>query len=158
MDNERTNEFEREPEDTVTAAEQETAADETVGQPETAEGEEKTEAAPEPEAAEESEKISEEETEETAEVTDEVELCLACGERRRAEGSDYCAECEERMSSTKIPLLGWVAGFAASLQWVLPSLSARLRSRSIKVTWRPQRAAGTPHIPPTARSTTLFQA
>ena len=38
MDNERTNEFEREPEDTMTAAEQETAADETVGQPETAEG------------------------------------------------------------------------------------------------------------------------
>ena len=113
MDNERTNEFEREPEDTVTAAEQETGADETVGQPETAEGEEKTEAAPETEAAEESEKISEEETEETAEETDEVELCLACGERRRAEGSDYCAECEERMSSTKIPLLGWVAGFAA---------------------------------------------
>ena len=33
MDNERTNEFEREPEDTVTAAEQETAADETVGLP-----------------------------------------------------------------------------------------------------------------------------
>ncbi len=113
MDNERTNEFEREPEDTVTAAEQKTAADETVGQPETAEGEEKTEAAPETEAAEESEKISEEETEETAEEADEVELCLACGERRRAEGSDYCAECEERMSSTKIPLLGWVAGFAA---------------------------------------------
>lgn len=113
MDNERTNEFEREPEDTVTAAEQETAADETVGQPETAEGEEKTEAAPETEAAEESEKISEEEAEETTEEPDVSELCLACGERRRAEGSDYCAECEERMSSTKIPLLGWVAGFAA---------------------------------------------
>ena len=113
MDNERTNEFEREPEDTVTAAEQETAADETVGQPETAEGEEKTEAAPETEAAEESEKISEEEAEEATEEPDVSELCLACGERRRAEGSDYCDECEERMRSTKIPLLGWVAGFAA---------------------------------------------
>lgn len=48
MDNERTNEFEREPEDTVTAAEQETGADETVGQPETAEGEEKRKPHPKP--------------------------------------------------------------------------------------------------------------
>lgn len=117
MDNERTNEFEQESEETVTAAEQE-AADETVGQPETAESVENEETAPETEAAEDS--ASEEPAEaaeaaegEAEEPLDESELCAYCGIKKKEEGSDYCAECEEQLRSTKIPLLGWIAGFAA---------------------------------------------
>lgn len=51
--------------------------------------------------------------EETEENVDESKLCLACGERRKEEGSDYCSGCEAEMLSRKVPFLGWVSGLLA---------------------------------------------
>lgn len=53
------------------------------------------------------------EQEEIEEEIDESEICSFCGERRKAEGSDYCRECEKEMLSRKIPFLGWIGGLAA---------------------------------------------
>lgn len=82
-----------------------------------------------PEAAEDAPEAGEEPAEETveadaedldgqaeetvAEEIDENKLCLACGERRKEEGSDYCSECEANMLSRKAPFLGWVSGLLA---------------------------------------------
>lgn len=53
-----------------------------------------------------------EESEEETENTNE-NLCLYCGEKEKAEDSDYCTECEASMLSRKIPFLAWVSGLAA---------------------------------------------
>lgn len=86
---------------------------------ETAEETELSEEASEEEAPEEEpseEKLSDENTEEEEiieEEIDESELCLACGERRKEDDSDYCSECEATMLSRKTPFLGWVSGLLA---------------------------------------------
>ena len=62
----------------------------------------------EEETAEES--ITDEEAEE--EISEE-DLCPYCGENKKAEGSDYCTECEAAMLSRKIPFLAWIGGLVA---------------------------------------------
>lgn len=54
-----------------------------------------------------------EETEESEKIINEEDLCLYCGENEKAEDSDYCSECEEKMLSRKIPFLAWVGGLTA---------------------------------------------
>ena len=82
----------------------------------TADGQENLQAAeeqaPEREIGDDEATVSDEQTqvsfEETAEEPEDGdgddELCLVCGDRKRAEGSDYCSECEAIMLSRKIPL------------------------------------------------------
>ncbi len=69
------------------------------------------------EASEESNEASEENIEASEEecqnTIDEDNLCPYCGEKQKAEDSDYCAECEAAMLSRKIPFLAWVGGLAA---------------------------------------------
>lgn len=107
LDNERNNELELEAEE-VTARQD--------GAPETAveETESEMQIGEQPAEETENEKI-EDETQETeeAEIIDEDELCASCGVYRKAEGSDYCEMCEDRLKSTKIPFLGWISGIAA---------------------------------------------
>lgn len=66
------------------------------------------------------------------------------------------------MSSTKIPLLGWVAGFAAVIAGIFAMGLAFLISAPALQVYKgdTEAAKGSwyPRIPPTARSTTLFQA
>lgn len=46
-------------------------------------------------------------------------LCARCGEKEKAEGSNYCEECEQSMLTVKIPGLAWLAGIAAMLAAVV---------------------------------------
>ena len=66
------------------------------------------------EAAEETADNSAEETdEETEKEIDEENLCPYCGEKEKAEDSDYCSECEAAMLSRKIPFLAWIGALVA---------------------------------------------
>ena len=87
----------------------EEAVEETVA--ETAE--EIPEEASEESAEETAEEISEEASEETNEEISEDLICPYCGENKKEEDSDYCAECEAAMLARKIPFLAWVGGLAA---------------------------------------------
>ena len=51
--------------------------------------------------------------EEAEDAVDNENLCPYCGEHEKAEGSDYCTECEAAMLSRKIPFLAWIGGLAA---------------------------------------------
>ena len=74
----------------------------------------------EEESVEEAEKTvseAEEETEEEIvsggeEELTEDSLCILCGENRKNDDSDYCADCESAMYKSKIPFLGWISGIA----------------------------------------------
>lgn len=103
------------PEETAQEQNEEAVEEESV-QEEASADESPEEAADE--ASEENAVSDDEPAEETAqeeikEEIDESELCLACGERRKEEDSDYCRECEEAMLSRKTPFLGWVSGLLA---------------------------------------------
>lgn len=50
---------------------------------------------------------------ESGEYAEAAELCINCGEKYCRPGSDYCEECEEKLLSTKVPLIGWFAGAGA---------------------------------------------
>ena len=116
-------------EDEVAAEQQEITVGESTE--ESAESPE-TQAEPVPEdepAAEESESTEDSsETEESPEPeeTDESELCTVCGESRKAEGSDYCPECEAAMLKRKIPFIGWIAGIAVIIVGAFAFISAAL--------------------------------
>ncbi|MBR3780009.1 MAG: hypothetical protein IKK63_02250 [Clostridia bacterium] len=56
------------------------------------------------------EEIPAEESEE--EISDDS-ICLYCGENKKQEESDYCAECEAAMLARKIPFLAWIGGLVA---------------------------------------------
>lgn len=98
-------------EETAEAVSEETAeetAEETNEEAVEETAEETAEESEESEATDdESEEIPEEET------IDEENLCPYCGEREKAEDSDYCSECEAAMLSRKIPFLAWIGGLAA---------------------------------------------
>lgn len=86
--------------------------------------EEKTETEVSEETAEEevpaerenTEEVTAEETEENVsdaeEEIDEDSLCIICGENRKGEDSDYCADCEAAMYKSKVPFLAWISGIA----------------------------------------------
>lgn len=84
------------------------AAEETLEEA----SEEKAEEALE-DSAEENEEENGDISEETEKTVDEENLCPCCGEKEKAEDSDYCAECEAAMLSRKIPFLAWISGLAA---------------------------------------------
>lgn len=81
------------------------------------------EEAPAEETSEEAEEESveateEDETSEEAEEEEEIpedELCVHCGVKRKTESSEYCEHCEKELRKTKIPVAGWIIGFAALL-------------------------------------------
>lgn len=109
----------------------------------TADGQENLQAAeeqaPEREIGDDEATVSDEQTqvsfEETAEEPEDGdgddELCLVCGDRKRAEGSDYCSECEAIMLSRKIPLLGWISGLACVIASVFALVLAMLVSAPV---------------------------
>lgn len=49
------------------------------------------------------------------EVISEDEICICCGLKKKAEGSDYCAACERKLLKTKIPVFGWIGGIVSVL-------------------------------------------
>lgn len=73
--------------------------------------------------------------EETAEEADngdeEDRLCLVCGCNERAQGSDYCSECEAVMLSRKIPFWGWIGGLASVVASVFALVLAMLVSAPV---------------------------
>lgn len=117
LDNERNNELELEAEEVIARQDgaAETAVEETESETQIGEqsAEETENEKIEDETQETEEADGEEESVQEAEIIDEDELCASCGVYRKAEGSDYCEMCEERLKSTKIPFLGWISGIAA---------------------------------------------
>lgn len=119
MDNENKNTLPEEEENTAAEAVEETV--EEAEAPETTE-----EAAEESDASEETteetedtvdaeEEGSEEENSVSDEAADELseeDLCVICGENKKAEDSEYCPVCEAAMYKRKIPALAWISGFA----------------------------------------------
>lgn len=125
MDKENMNEFPEQEADLTADGQENLQADE--------------EEAPEREIGDDEATVSDEQTqvsfEETAEEPEDGdgddELCLVCGDRKRAEGSDYCPECEAIMLSRKIPLLGWISGLACVIASVFALVLAMLVSAPV---------------------------
>ncbi|MBQ8764077.1 MAG: hypothetical protein IJZ07_08235 [Clostridia bacterium] len=95
----------------ATEAAKETAPEETVKEePEENESEEKAQIDDNSEEAENEEPEAGDESE--TGINDD-DICPFCGENKKAEDSDYCTECEEKMLSRKIPFIAWLGGLAA---------------------------------------------
>lgn len=112
--------------------EQEEISDEAEAAPEDAA--EETEEMAEDTSAETEEDPEEEIAEEQEEEIEENELCGCCGEKRSEEGSDYCADCEAKMLSRKIPFFAWLGGLIVVVLSVFAlALATLVAAPSIKV-------------------------
>ena len=98
-------------------------AEEIYDEGEAAAAEEKCEDTPEEE--------SDDGVEETSEEITENELCVICGENRKGEDSEYCAECEAAMYKSKIPGLAWISGIAVICVSVFAFVIAALVSAPV---------------------------
>ncbi len=142
MDNEKINgvpekETELAETEEVNETVQEEATEETAEESE--EISEGTDAESEEENPEETAEENEEEPSENPEESDEEEtaedeICQFCGEKRRGEDSDYCADCEAKMLSRKIPFFAWLCGLAVIVVSVFAlALATLVAAPSIKV-------------------------
>ena len=50
---------------------------------------------------------------EEGDYAEAADICVHCGENPCRDGSEYCSECEEKLLSTKVPFIGWLAGAGA---------------------------------------------
>lgn len=103
MDNENKNTLPEEEKNSVAEAVEETAEEVAETSAAVEEGAEN---------AEDTDEAVAEASEEAAEELSEEELCIICGENKKAEDSDYCPVCEAAMYKSKISVLAWISGVA----------------------------------------------